>query len=93
MKRICCIISLFVLCLTFNQAHAQRCLPGMKGLQFTGGMTDGVHWNSKSDFAYYFGAALSTYTQNGNRWVIGGEYLEKHYPYKDLQDTRKPVHR
>ena len=62
MKRICCIISLFVLCLTFNQAHAQRCLPGMKGLQVTGGMADGVHWNSKS-----------------------GEYLEKHYPYKDLQ--------
>ena len=85
MKRICCIISLFVLCLTFNQAHAQRCLPGMKGLQVTGGMADGVHWNSKSDFAYYFGAAMSTYTKNGNRWVVGGEYLEKHYPYKDLQ--------
>mgnify|MGYP002295083331 CR=1 FL=1 len=85
MKRICCIISLFVLCLTFNQAHAQRCLSGMKGLQVTGGMADGVHWNSKSDFAYYFGAAMSTYTQNGNRWIIGGEYLEKHYPYKDLQ--------
>ena len=47
MKRICCIISLFALCLTFNQAHAQRCLPGMKGLQVTGGMADGVHWNSK----------------------------------------------
>ena len=57
----------------------------MKGLQVTGGMADGVHWNSKSDFAYYFGAAMSTYTKNGNRWVIGGEYLEKHYPYKDLQ--------
>ena len=41
--------------------------------------------NSKSDFAYYFGAAMSTYTKNGNRWVVGGEYLEKHYPYKDLQ--------
>ena len=57
----------------------------MKGLQVTGGMADGVHWNSKSNFAYYFGAAMSTYTKNGNRWVIGGEYLEKHYPYKDLQ--------
>ena len=52
----------------------------MKGLQVTGGMADGVHWNSKSDFAYYFGAAMSTYTKNGNRWVVGGEYLEKHYP-------------
>ena len=59
MKRICCIISLFVLCLTFNRAHAQRCLPGMKGLQVTGGMADGVHWNSKSDFAYYYMNFLS----------------------------------
>ena len=83
MKRICCIISLFALCLTFNQAHAQRCLPGMKGLQVTGGMADGVHWNSKSDFAYYFGAALSTYTKKGNKWVFGGEYLLKNNPYKD----------
>ena len=88
MKRICCIISLFVLCLTFNQAHAQRCLPGMKGLQVTGGMADGVHWNSKSDFAYYFGAALSTYTKKGNKWVFGGEYLLKNNPYKD---TKIPV--
>ena len=85
MKRIFCMMFLFALCLTFNQAHAQRCLPGMKGLQVTGGMADGVHWNSKSDFAYYFGAAMSTYTKNGNRWVVGGEYLEKHYPNKDLQ--------
>ena len=85
MKRLLFIILLFGVCLTFNRAHAQRCLPGMKGLQVTGGMADGIHWNNKSDFAYYFGAALSTYTKNGNRWVIGGEYLEKHYPYKDLQ--------
>ena len=72
MKRICCIISLFVLCLTFNRAHAQRCLPGMKGLQVTGGMADGVHWNSKSDFAYYFGAALSTYTKTGTGGLSAG---------------------
>ena len=85
MKRICCIISLFVLCLTFNQAHAQRCLPGMKGLQVTAGMTDGVHWNAGSDFAYHIGAAYSVYTKNANRWVIGGEYLHKKYDYKDMQ--------
>ena len=69
----------------FNQAHAQRCLPGMKGLQVTGGMADGVHWNSKSDFASLFRGGSFHLYQNGNRWVIGGEYLEKHYPYKDLQ--------
>ena len=54
----------------------------MKGLQVMGGMADGVHWNSKSDFAYYFGAAMSTYTKNGNRWVIGGEYSKSITPIR-----------
>ena len=51
MKRISCMIFLFVLCLTFNQAHAQRGLPEMKGLQVPGGKADGVQGNSKSDCA------------------------------------------
>ena len=76
---------LFALCLTSFQAHAQRYLPGMKGLQVTAGMTDGVHWNSDTDFAYHIGAAYSVYTKNANRWVIGGEYLHKKYDYKDMQ--------
>ena len=61
---------LFALCLTSFQAHAQRYLPGMKGLQVTAGMADGVHWNSDTDFAYHIGAAYSIYTKNANRWVI-----------------------
>ena len=76
---------LFALCLTSFQAHAQRYLPGMKGLQVTAGMADGVHWNSDTDFAYHIGAAYSVYTKNANRWVIGGEYLHKKYDYKDMQ--------
>ena len=80
---------LFALCLTSFQAHAQRYLPGMKGLQVTAGMTDGVHWNAGSDFAYHIGAAYSIYTKNANRWVIGGEYLHKKYDYKDMWCARK----
>ncbi len=76
---------LFALCLTSFQAHAQRYLPGMKGLQVTAGMADGVHWNDNTDFAYHIGAAYSVYTKNANRWVIGGEYLHKKYDYKDMQ--------
>ena len=76
---------LFALCLTSFQVHAQRYLPGMKGLQVTAGMTDGVHWNDNTDFAYHIGAAYSVYTKNANRWVIGGEYLHKKYDYKDMQ--------
>ena len=85
MKRFLFIGILFALCLHFNRAHAQRYLPGMKGLQVTAGMADGVHWNSNTDFAYHIGAAYSVYTKNANRWVIGGEYLHKRYDYKDMQ--------
>ena len=76
---------LLALCLTSFQAYAQRYLPGMKALQVTAGMADGVHWNAGSDFAYHFGAAYSVYTKNANRWVIGGEYLHKKYDYKDMR--------
>lgn len=85
MKRSLIIMPLFALCLTFNQAHAQRYLPGMKALQVTAGMADGVHWNDNTDFAYHIGAAYSVYTKNANRWVLGGEYLEKRYNYKDIK--------
>ena len=78
-------MTLFALCLHLNQAHAQRYLPGMKALQVTAGMADGVHWNSDTDFACHFGAAYSVYTKNANRWVIGGEYLHKKYDYKDMR--------
>ncbi|OFR36599.1 conjugal transfer protein TraO [Porphyromonas sp. HMSC065F10] len=85
MKRFLFIGILFALCLHFNQAHAQRYLPGMKGLQVTAGMADGVHRDSDTDFAYHIGAAYSVYTKNANRWIIGGEYLHKKYDYKDMQ--------
>ncbi|RHV96005.1 conjugal transfer protein TraO [Culturomica massiliensis] len=85
MRKILCILSLFVVCLHFNQAHAQRYLPGMKAIQLTAGMADDFHWSDKSDFAYHIGAAYSVYTKNANRWVIGGEYLEKRYDYKDIR--------
>ena len=39
-------------------------------------------------FRSSFGAALSTYTKKGNKWVFGGEYLLKNNPYKD---TKIPV--
>ena len=48
---------------------------------------DGFNLGGK-DGGYSFGAALSTYTQKGNKWVFGGEYLLKNNPYKD---TKIPV--
>ncbi len=72
-----------------GQANAQRCLPGMRGIQLTTGMVDGLNNRANQDeTGYHFRAALSTYTVGGNKWVFGGEYLQKYNPYKD---TRIPT--
>lgn len=76
---------MIVLCLVFtDQAYAQRSLPGMRGIQLTGGMVDGIY-SSKNDneAGYYFGVAMATYAKNGNKWVFGAEYLERYYPYRE----------
>lgn len=81
MKRITLLIILSLALI--GQAHAQRYLPGQKGIQVTGGFVDGFTVEKKDGQAFYGGIALSAYTQNGNRWVFGGEYLQKNYAYKD----------
>lgn len=74
-----------VLCFAFSGgAYAQRCLPGMRGIQLTGGMVDGIYSSgNNNETGYYVGAAMATYAQNGNKWVFGGEYLQRYYPYKE----------
>lgn len=87
-ERILCkrlsIILTVVLCLVFaDQAHAQRCLPGMKGLQVTGGMVDDFHFaNDRNNLGYCFGMSMATYAGNANKWVFGAEFLNKYQPYK-----------
>jgi len=65
-----------VLALTMGQASAQRCLPKMQGIEVSGA------------FVVSGGVALSTYTKNGSKWVLGGEYLQREYGYSD---TNIPV--
>ena len=83
MKRLLFIILLFGVCLTFNRAHAQRCLPGMRGIQLTGGLSDNMRWKNGNGFGYHAGIAVSAYTKNAHHWVVGAEYLEKRYGYRD----------
>ena len=72
-----------------GQAHAQRCLPGMKGIRLTVGMADGFYAKSASNNAgYSFGASLATYTKGGHQWVFGAEYLRRYHPYRE---SRIPV--
>ena len=70
-----------------GQAHAQRCLPGMRGIEMKANLADGFRPGG-NDGGYSLGAALSTYTKKGNKWVFGGEYLMKDNPYKE---TKIPV--
>lgn len=84
MKRTVFILTI-VLCFAFSGgAYAQRQLPGMKGIQVTGGMVDGIYSSSnKNETGYYFGMAMATYAQNANKWVFGAEFLNRYYPYKN----------
>ena len=70
------------LALFTGQAHAQRCLPKMRGIEVRANMADGFKPGG-NDGGHSFGAALSTYTKRGNKRVFGGEYLLKNTPYKD----------
>ena len=80
MKRV---ILFTIMCLALiGQAHAQRYLPGQKGLQITAGAVNGFNLEKGDRQAFAGGIALATYTKNGNRWVFGGEYLQKSHLYK-----------
>lgn len=78
-----------MLALLAGQAHAQRCLPKMKGIRLTAGMADGFYAKSAINNAgYSFGASLATYTKGGHQWSFGAEYLRRYHPYRD---SRIPV--
>lgn len=69
-----------------DKAHAQRCLPGTKGLRITAGMTDGFHTADKrNELGYHFGMGMDRYVNGCHKWVFSGEYLQKYYPYKDIR--------
>lgn len=80
MKRILIVLVVLLALGMGQQANAQRYLAGQRGVDFRFGAVDGKL--SGEDF--YAGVAMSTYTKNGNRWVFGGEYLQKGYEYKNL---------
>lgn len=77
------IISVILLALTIGQATAQRCLPKMQGIELKTGMVNGFYSKSLDNEAgYYFGAMLSRYAKDGNKWAYGLEYLQTHQPYR-----------
>lgn len=63
-------ISAFMLLLLTGEIYAQRYLPGLRGLQVTGGTVDGFNGYS-AEIAY------SRYNKNTNRWLIGAGILNR----------------
>ena len=89
MRKLAFFLFVVMLALFAGQAHAQRCLPKMKGIRLTAGMADSFYSaSSKNDAGCSFGASLATYTKGGHQWVFGAEYLRRYHPYRD---SRIPV--
>ena len=83
-KVIYMLVAVVSLALFSGQAYAQRCLPGMKGVELRGGFAEG----SKSPLNHYAGFAVSGYTKKANRWIVGAEYLWKNYEYRNVAVPR-----
>ena len=62
------------LALFTGQAHAQRCLPKMQGIEVRADMADGFNPGGK-DGGDKFGGGLSPFTQRGGKWGFGGGNL------------------
>ncbi len=67
------------------EAQAQRYLPHQKGIQLTYGTVDDKALNDN----FHWGLKYSVFAKNKNRWVIGGEYLQKQYRYEEAIIPKK----
>lgn len=61
-----------------EQVVAQRCLPGMQGVQLVGGISDSFfeHEHTLED-GYFAGLSLSRYLKVCNKWTIGVGYMNR----------------
>lgn len=72
-----------LLAVTAGRTAAQRCLPGMRGVQFSADMVDGFYSAKVGDgTGYAFSLAFFKYVKGGNKWVYGVEYMMKDCPYR-----------
>ena len=82
-------ITLLLSVLLAGRAEAQRCLPGMKGIQVSAEMADGFYsQRNRKDAGYAFSLALFTYGKGGHKWMYGIGMMKRHYPYRK---TRIPL--
>lgn len=74
-----------LLAVTAGRTAAQRCLPGMKGVQFSADMVDGFYSPAGNDgTGYVFSLAFFNYVKNGNKWEYGVEYVRRNCRYRTV---------
>jgi hypothetical protein len=74
-----------LLAVTAGRTEAQRCLPGMKGVQFSADMVDGFYLPAGNDgTGYAFSQAFFNYVKNGNKWEYGVEYVRRNCRYRTV---------
>ena len=74
-----------LLAVTAGRTAAQRCLPGMKGVQFSADMVDGFYSTKAGDgTGYAFSLAFLNYVKNGNKWEYGVEYVRRNCRYRTV---------
>jgi hypothetical protein len=54
----------------------------------SGGFVNGVKFKPAEGDRFYTNLSMSTYNKKGNRWVFGGEYLQRGFAYRE---TSVPV--
>lgn len=87
MRRAAIILTFLLPLLCVGHAQAQRCLPGMTGIELRAGAVDGIH----TPVDFYAGAAMMIYNRHADRWVIGIEYLTKHYAYEKAEIPKAQI--
>lgn len=74
-----------LLAVTAGRTAAQRCLPGMKGVQFSADMVDGFYLPTGNDGTGYASSlAFFNYVKGGNKWVYGVEYVRRNCRYRTV---------
>ena len=74
-----------LLAVTAGRTAAQRCLPGMKGVQFSADMVDGFYLPTGNDGTGYASSlAFFNYVKGGNKWVYGVEYMRRNCRYRTV---------
>ncbi|MFV0506596.1 MAG: conjugal transfer protein TraO [Bacteroidales bacterium] len=82
MRGVAILMSVVLGLLSAERAEAQCCLPGMRGVQVMGGVTDGYfEGNGGLNTGYFVGVSSAKYLKNCHKMTFGVNYLNRGFDY------------